>query len=1143
MALKFIFGASGSGKSTYVTEKLVKEAEADANTLFMLIVPDQFTMQTQMDVCLANERINGKRGILNIDVLSFGRLTHRIFEEVGTPKEKPLDDTGKCLIVRRVISEHKDELSVLSNAVGNAGYIQEIKSVISEFMQYSIKPDDLDFLKTYSESKPYLKVKLEDLKIIYKAFLESLGERYTTTEETLELLSRKIPGSKLVKKSVIVFDGFTGFTPVQNGVIETLIENAKDVCITLPFEAGAEPFAVYSPDYLFGMTQNTVKTLQKKCERMRIPVECEGRELLERPVVRFEDNKELLHLEKNILRNRPFKPYTGKTKSVEIVKTLGIRDECKCMCDRMFELIRDKGYRYRDIAVVCSDLELYDKDLSSCLKEYNVPFYIDTTRDLQENPFIMMLKSAMRIVLYNFRYDDVFAYLKSGFNNITVDERDRFENYCLAKGIQGRRSFERVFVSAESDAPDVKEAVESLNNTRVTLLESLSVFDGYRHGMKLPATEWMTRIYNFLTQADCEKRLADKAAEFTEEGNMLFAKTYEQIYRAVMGLFDQVCSLLGEEKITLEEIFDILSAGFAEFRIGTIPLGVDSLHVGDIERSRIKNVKALFFLGVNAGKIPSEDSGGGILSSPERVFLEESGMEFAPGTVRKMYIQRLYLYLNLTKPSEHLYISYATVDNDGKSMMRSYLIDEILKLFPELKIQSRTNSRPVNSYNDALERVSGLMGALRKSELSKEDSYELISLYGSLLSDEHGREILKKCKENAFFVYEPKELSGHIADAVYGEVPRMSISSLETFAKCPYAHFLSYGLRLSERRLYEIRPVDVGNLCHRVMELYSLAVRKTGKDFADMTEEENRLIVAEAVEQATDEAIETGYNDNEQNRYLTERKAFDLEFCTNIVCNQLKYGKLKPVEFEKKFEAVLESEDGRKALFNGKIDRIDLYSQDDEIYVKIVDYKTGKKDFSIDEVVNGTNLQLSIYMDRTLDELRDENPGKRVIPAAMLYQKIFYPMLEHDGVPDDDEAREGRFKDARTTGLVNMDAARLLDGESVDDSPVVPVKFSADGCKESGKCVPTGTFEQYLSIGVIKALETAGRIVDGDIAVSPVAQSDPNGNDNSVCRLCSYRGKCPYDSKIDGYEVRDLASHRSQDDAAIIEAALGGERQ
>lgn len=402
MSLRFVTGASGSGKSTYVYKDIIGRSQKEPAGRFLIIVPDQFTMQTQLDLVTMHD----KKGIMNIDVLSFGRLTHRIFEEQGGMELPMLDDTGKSLIIRRVAAGMQEKLPVLGGNLSRTGYIHEVKSAISEFMQYGVGLQELDELAAFSRKRGQLYHKLKDLRTVYEGFWEFIREKYLTTEESLEVLASLIPSSKLVKDSVIVFDGFTGFTPVQNKVIGQLLLHAREVTVTVTLEPGTEAFSAIAEQELFALSKKTMQSLAELARESGTEL-AESVALTPETPPRFLKSPELCHLEKNLLRY-PVRPYPGKAcGSIRLFEASTQREEVRQICIAIRRLVSERDYCYRDIAVICGDYEAYAGCIEQEFAAYGIPVYLDQTRGVTLNPFIEYIKSALQVRVKNYSYESV----------------------------------------------------------------------------------------------------------------------------------------------------------------------------------------------------------------------------------------------------------------------------------------------------------------------------------------------------------------------------------------------------------------------------------------------------------------------------------------------------------------------------------------------------------------------------------------------------------------------------------------------------------------------------------------------------------------------------------------------------------------
>ena len=791
MSLRFYFGPSGSGKSHRIYEEIMQRAAQEPGRNFLIIVPDQFTMQTQKDLVMRSDR----GGILNIDVLSFGRLSHRILEEVGTKEMPVLDDTGKSLVLQKIAADLKEQLPAMGSLLHKQGYIHEVKSAISEFMQYGISTQDMDKLIASAEKRGALAMKLRDLKTLYRGFQDYIRDHFITTEETLDVLRRSLVKSKILPDSVVVFDGFTGFTPIQNRLIQELMRVCEETIVTVTIGEEEDPYQMDGEQKLFHLSKKTVADLVKLAAEAEVT---RGEDVFVKGGPnRFTEAPALCYLEQNLFRYQ-YEPYMEKQREIHMFEALSPREEVHQTALYIRKLIREEGLTYRDIAVVIGDLEGYASYVETEFGQLEIPCFLDRTRGIVLNPMIEYIKSALQLYIRDFSYDTVFHFLRSGMADISREEIDELENYVIRTGARGYRTYSRLFTrkteemqqgSGQEDTERAEETLERLNRIRQQFVDTVEIL---HMAPRAKAGEYVDHLYDFLEQNQVQQKLLNYQQQFEQEGDLAKAREYAQIYRLVMDLLDQIYGLLGEEEISLQEFADILDAGFGEITVGTIPQNVDRIVVGDMERTRLKQVKVLFFLGVNDGNIPKNASKGGIISDMDREFLIESGTEMAPSPRQQMYIQRLYLYLNMTKPSERLYLSYAKVNSDGKGIRPSYLIDTVRKLFPQLAVEYPQNRSRIEQIEGRQEGARYLAEELREyadGTLREEERQDFYLMYRAYEADPEGRDRLTAA---AFRRYKESGLSRIVARALYGRQLENSVSRLETYAACACRHFLQY---------------------------------------------------------------------------------------------------------------------------------------------------------------------------------------------------------------------------------------------------------------------------------------------------------------------------------------------------------------
>lgn len=1126
MSLRFYFGPSGSGKSHRIYEEIMQRAAQEPGRNFLIIVPDQFTMQTQKDLVMRSDR----GGILNIDVLSFGRLSHRILEEVGTKEMPVLDDTGKSLVLQKIAADLKEQLPAMGSLLHKQGYIHEVKSAISEFMQYGISTQDMDKLIASAEKRGALAMKLRDLKTLYRGFQDYIRDHFITTEETLDVLRRSLVKSKILPDSVVVFDGFTGFTPIQNRLIQELMRVCEETIVTVTIGEEEDPYQMDGEQKLFHLSKKTVADLVKLAAEAEVT---RGEDVFVKGGPnRFAEAPALCYLEQNLFRYQ-YEPYTEKQHEIHMFEALSPREEVHQTALYIRKLIREEGLTYRDIAVVIGDLEGYASYVETEFGQLEIPCFLDRTRGIVLNPMIEYIKSALQLYIRDFSYDTVFHFLRSGMADISREEIDELENYVIRTGARGYRTYSRLFTrrteemqqgSGQEDTERAEETMERLNRIRQQFADTVEIL---HMAPWAKAGEYVDHLYDFLEQNQVQQKLLNYQQQFEQEGDLAKAREYAQIYRLVMDLLDQIYGLLGEEEISLQEFADILDAGFGEITVGTIPQNVDRIVVGDMERTRLKQVKVLFFLGVNDGNIPKNASKGGIISDMDREFLIESGTEMAPSPRQQMYIQRLYLYLNMTKPSERLYLSYAKVNSDGKGIRPSYLIDTVRKLFPLLAVEYPQNRSRLEQIEGRQEGARYLAEELREyadGTLREEERQDFYLMYRAYEADPEGRDRLTAA---AFRRYKESGLSRIVARALYGRQLENSVSRLETYAACACRHFLQYGLSLQEREEFGFEVSDMGNVYHAVLENFAGKLAESGRTWWDFDENFATQAIKEAVEGYAATYGETVLYSSARNEYAITRMSRILTRTVLTLQQHLKQGSFQPDDYELSFRFAedldsihVDLSEEEKMHLQGRIDRIDVSEDAEHVYVKVIDYKSGNKKFDLAALYYGLQLQLVVYMNAAMELESRKHPDKEIVPAALLYYHIDDPTIETPVELTQEQINEEILTKLRMNGVVNSDPAVVerLDRFIQDKSKVIPVEKKKDGSFSARSGILSREELQVVSSYVDTKIREIGReILDGKIAANPYEK----GNEEA-CTYCAYKKVCGFDGSIPGYEKRQL---------------------
>lgn len=1120
MSLQFIFGNSGSGKSTYLYQKIIEESMQRPDGNFIVIVPEQFTMQTQKDLVMAHPR----GGIMNIDVLSFQRLAHRIFEEVGADQRSVLTETGKNLMLRKVAIREQERLKVLGSRMNRPGYVSEVKSVLSELMQYEVSDFELQEMERRTENRPLLNAKLEDLQVLYREFLSYRRDRFLKPEEIYDVLCQVAGESALLKNSVLAFDGFAGFTPSQIRVLEELLVCCPKVYLTVTLDARESAFGKLQEHDLFAPSRRLVQAVSEAArsaarrmggnDTMFLPPIVLGKTSLPR----FKKGGALFHLEQNLFRSRR-QSYGGIPDEISMHISKNPAAEVHFAARTISYLVREKDLRYRDIAVITGDLSSYNNYVKHIFPQYEIPAFVDETRQILLNPCLEFVRGALEIVQRDYAAEAVFRCLRTGMAGFSADETDELENYVLAAGIRGHRKWKKTWEYRPAQMKE--EVLEKVNAYRERLVERFEPFAEKMRKKGNTLLFYATALYELLRDCEISRQLQERAAQLEADGEMGQAREYSQVYGILIHLLDEMAELLGEETMELQEFTEILEAGLSEAKVGVIPPGIDQVQVGDIRRTRLAHVKILFFLGLNDGWVPARGNDGGIVSDMERELLKENGMELAPTARENSYIQRFYLYQNLTKPSQQLYLSWCLGSSDGVVMRPSYLVSNIRRLFPKITVCEE--KEPGSELWQTTTRKNGMQYFLHGLQEARMGNVmpKWKELYRSYAQDDEYRERVRKLVQAAFSGGAARQLSFSASKKLYGEVMTNSVTRLEQFAACAFAHFAMYGLRLRERELYGVKPADLGILFHRSLDLFSRRIAVSGRDWTELTEQEETILMEQCVDEVSEKYGADALHSDARSAYTINRLKRILCRSAWVLHEQLAAGSFRPSGFEVSFadagnlETVNVSLGGHGRMhLQGRIDRIDTAQTEDAVYVKVVDYKSGMAEFDPVSFYYGLQLQLVVYLNAALEMEQRLHPERVAVPAGIFYYRMQDPVLEKEAGADEAAMRERLLKKLRPDGIINEDdeVLELLDHGFSGDSLVIPAGRKKDGSlKAASKTVTPEQFQTLSRFARRKLTQLGERMLGGEVAPDPY-----EADGRTPCDYCDYADVCGFDRKIPG---------------------------
>lgn len=1108
MPLKFIFGPSGSGKSYHLYHHVIDESKKNPEQNYIVLVPEQFTMQTQKDLVT----MHPDHGIMNIDVLSFGRLAYRVFEETGDDKLPVLDDEGKNLILRKIAGDYEEELKVLKGNIRKLGYISEVKSVISEFTQYDIGEEELERVMEHVGEHSKLYYKLRDIQILYRGFTEYLSQKYITKEELLDVLSRAVPKSKLLKNTTIVLDGFTGFTPVQERLIAELLKYCRKVIVTVTMEEKEDPFVYRHPYQLFALSKQMVTSLVEVAKNVGEKVE-DSQYIYDKPVYRFQNNEPLAFLESNIFRYEK-NVYEKEQKAIQMFVARNPREEAFLAAGKIRALVRTQNLRYREIGVIVSDMDTYGDYLEQAFRTYEIPVFMDHKRSILLNPFVEYIRSILNMAQQNFSYESVFRFLRTNLSGYSYEDVDKLENYVIGMGIKGYKKWQERWIR-HLDGMEEEELAE-MNHLRVLLVEKVDPLMFVLRQRKKTVKDITVAVYEFMVREELQQKLAKQEEQFQVEGELALAKEYAQIYRILIELFDKFVNLLGEEQVGLQEYCRLLDAGLEEARVGVIPPGVDQVVVGDVERTRLKDIQALFFVGANDAFLPGNLLRTGLLTERDREQFQCENLSLAPGGKERAYVQKFYLYMNLTKPSKELHVSYSKVSADGKTMRPSYLVQELERLYPKLSVQDADELLAGQKELTEKVGVDYLIQGFRQEFAGTDLVWN--ELYSWYLKHPHWKKKTEQLLQAGFYCKPMDGMSKAIAKELYGDYFETSITRMERFSSCAFAHFLTYGLKLKERQEYEFQALDLGNVCHRALECYSEKLQKMKLSWTEISQELQQEYIAESVEKAIVDYGNSVLYSSARNEAMIARMKQLMERTVWALTHQLARGDFQPSQYEVRFQG-------------GKIDRIDLCEDEEKLYVKVLDYKTGSKKFDVVALYYGLQLQLMVYMNAAIELEQKKYPKHEIIPAGVFYYQIQDPYVDKVA---EAQIEKDLLKAHCLDGMIHLkdEVLRHLEHCAQGESLAVPVKYNKNGTlSKNSKTASEEEFRLMMQHARKKVDDIRGEILEGVTTPVPYRKGQETG-----CDYCKYRHICGFDLKIPGFHYREIQKMNQSEAFAKMKA-------
>ena len=1091
-------GRAGSGKSARVLETMGRERE---NRPQLLLVPEHTSHEAELDLC----RACGPTASRNAEVLTFQSLATRVLSETGGLAEVTLDNGGKLLTMRRCLQELHSNLKVFGRPSQRAAFLHQLTTLADEFYAYQIAPETL--YRHVADMEGAMGDKLRDVALIFAAYDARLRNGETDVRSRVQKLHDSLPQSHYLDGKDLYLDGFSFFNKQEESVLALALRRCHSVTVTLLGDRSGQLF------------QNAAAQ-KERLVRMahEAGVECRLAYLSR------QDDSPLGHLERHCFGSDAV--WEEETGAVALYQAATAYTEVEYVSARIRQLAA-QGYRYRDIAVASRSMDSYGPLLESVFRRDGIPAYISRRSDILEKPVMTLLLSAVDAVTGGFEYEDMFRYLKTGMTGVTAAECDLLENYVIRWDIRGNMWLRDVPWTLNPDGYglDMTEErtvrLEEINRIREKVRGPLSALaDGLK---QRPAARDKARtLYEFAAAAGVPDALREKADELLSAGQVQLAEEYAQLWQIFCDVLDQFVEILGDTELDGEEFARLLRLVLTQYSVGTIPATLDQVKVSEITRNDRHRVRVLFLLGANDHLLPKIEKDGGVLDSDDRQALAQRDIPLSDATFDALDNELQNIYACLAQPTDQLHISWPVTDVTGAELRPSFVVERVRLLFPRLKVQRENGAYRMTLPATAL-CAAGENEALRRYFEGQPRYAAALAAMARARRMERGR------------------LSPEAVQSLYGRSIAMSASRIDRVKSCHFGYFMEYGLRARERKKAGFEAPEVGTFLHYLLENVNREVKEQG-GYGQVDDEALRHMVKRYVERYAATQIQEYQNKSARFRYLFSRLRETAYTIIISIAKEMRQSDFQPVEFELSFggrdghlPAITVREGGASLSVSGKVDRVDGWLHDGKLYLRVVDYKTGKKSFDLTDIRYGLGIQMLLYL-FTLEREGQAYFGYPIVPCGVLYQPARSVILRQDRNISDEKLKAALESELRRTGLVlgEPEVLRAMEHSALETPCYLPISVKKDGTLSGD--IATAAQLGHLGRYVDRLLhQIAGEIAHGNIDADPYAR----GPQDSACTYCAFASACYFDESRD--KRRQLHKTDSGEFWAMLEKENGEE--
>ena len=1142
VSLRLITGRAGVGKSNFMRREVAEMSTSNPlGAPIFFIVPDQMSFSTEYALSTTNKL----SGTIRAQVTTFKRLAWRVLQETGGISRQEISGFGYRMLIRRLLEEHKEEFTLFNQAANKRGFTDQMEMLLKEFTRYCLDCDTLhsleDSLKQVNAPRT-LQDKAHDLSVLLKSIEERLGTSYIDSEGYFALLSKQINQSQLIAESDIYVDGFVSMTTREYEILGELMKHAKRVTISLPLDDEMQD--LQDDQSLFHNAAKTAERLKEMARDASVAIE---------PSVHLDENQrfvtsEIKHLE-SFLHTYPA-PSIDQHEHVHLIEADSRRAEIHAVARHIRRLIRDEQMRYQDIAILYRQPEVYDELIETTFAQYDIPVFINRKKAMLHHPLVEFSRSVFETVLNDYQYEPMFRAIKTDLffpvqatKEIWRERADRLENFVLAQGIYGDRwnderrwlvkKYRGLEFHSKVQTDEERAIQEDITAVRDLVLSPLQNF-GQKLENSQTGREIAQALFELMEELHVFEKLQVLKDEENEQGHLLLATEHDQAWSQWVDVLDQFVLMFGDEQLTPKEGLRLLEEGFDSLEFSRIPPSIDQVTVATVDLSRLSNVRAAFVIGVNDGVFPKRVEQEGLLSDTEREWFMQIGFELAPTSKMRLMDESYMAYRAVTTASEKLFISYAVADEEGKALLPSTYIKRFLQLLPQVEVELAVIDPAVlkdsTSHYIQHPRATLPFMATKLKQASVEGSMEeeWIAVAAYYQNDPYWKSIYERVLRPLEKPIEAKRLDRETTNALYGESFTSSVSRVEKYFSCPFAHFATYGLRLEERGEYRLEAPAIGDLFHAALKWISDETKRLNLSWAQLSTKQAWALAKQAVDEISPYFVHQILLSTRRYQYIQRKLVQIVQRTMTTLRDHASISTFAPIAIEAGFgpgeqlpTLEIPLKYGHAMKMRGRIDRVDAAQIGEKHYVRIVDYKSSAKGLDLNDVYYGISLQMLTYLDVAVTNSAILL-GEEADPAGVLYVHVHNPMLKLAKELSDMDIAEEVFKKYKMRGLLidDTDVLNEMDTEIAGTSKVIPARINKDGSisKSFSKVVAPQDMANLRTFVRQKHQQAGEGMLAGDTRVLPY-----HIKDKTACDHCSFRSVCQFDPTDPDQQYRRLA--------------------